>query len=117
MSWFKRKPTMQLVFASDQYEVFTADKGRTLEVFEKPGMTQLSLFGERAYQLVRALRGGAVMAEEYPSAQHSATLVINSIVRLHFERTRGQEPSPPTGEEERAHEECNMCAQLLKERA
>ena len=78
MSWFKRKPTMQLVFASDQYEIFTANKGQTLEVFEKVGMTQLSLFSERAYQVVRALRGGAIMAEEYPSAQHSATYMLHS---------------------------------------
>jgi hypothetical protein len=117
MSWFKRKPTMLLAFASDQYEVFTTDKGRTFEVFEQPGMTQLSLFGDRAHQLGRTLRGAAVMAEEFPHLKDSTVLVVNSIIRLHFERSRGQEPSPLTKAEELAHEECNRYSQLLKELA
>ena len=115
MSWFRRKPTMALVFASDQYEVFTTDKGRTLEVFEQPGMRQLTLFGDRAYQLARTLHGGAVMSEEFPHVKNSTILVVNSIIRLHFERARGKEPTPLTWEEEREHEECSMYKQLLKE--
>lgn len=115
MSWFRRKPTMEFVFASDQYEVFTTDKGRTLEIFEKPGMTQLSLFGERAYTVARTLRGGAIMAEEFPHIRNSTILAINSVIRLCFERARRQEPTPLTWEEERAHDECSMYKQLLKE--